>query len=77
MDNHGDYKSNWVGLSNFGYFWHFEQRSSDLFKDYIHTFLKIKQDSSGFHLNAKLNQQATACTFLPLKKLKRAEGKDT
>ena len=28
--------------------WHFPQQSDELFKDYIDTFLKIKQESSGF-----------------------------
>ena len=28
--------------------WHFPQQSDELFKDYIDTFLKIKQEWSGF-----------------------------
>ncbi|XP_028393192.1 uncharacterized protein LOC114517603 [Dendronephthya gigantea] len=28
--------------------WHFENQSSELFKDYVDTFLKIKQESSGY-----------------------------
>ena len=28
--------------------WHFEKQSSDLFKDYVDTFLKLKQESSGY-----------------------------
>ena len=28
--------------------WHFQDRSSDLFKDYIDTCLKIKQETSGW-----------------------------
>ena len=28
--------------------WHFEKQSSELFKDYVDTFLKLKQESSGY-----------------------------
>jgi hypothetical protein len=28
--------------------WHFPQQSDELFKDYVNTFLKIKQEASGY-----------------------------
>ncbi|XP_062615872.1 uncharacterized protein LOC134277560 [Saccostrea cucullata] len=37
--------------------WHFKERSQDLFKDYIDTFLKIKQEASGFPSECKTSEQ--------------------
>ena len=37
--------------------WHYKERSSDLFKDYISKFLKIKQECSGFPINVKSKNQ--------------------
>ncbi|XP_062614858.1 uncharacterized protein LOC134276633 [Saccostrea cucullata] len=37
--------------------WHFKESSQDLFKDYIDTFLKIKQEASGFPSECKTSEQ--------------------
>jgi hypothetical protein len=45
--------------------WNFEQRCSELFKDYIYTFLKIKQESSGFPawVQTERDKQAYMVTY--------------
>ncbi|XP_028411614.1 uncharacterized protein LOC114534373 [Dendronephthya gigantea] len=37
--------------------WHFPQQSDELFKDYINTFLKIKQEASGYPKNCTTEEQ--------------------
>ncbi|XP_028405262.1 uncharacterized protein LOC114527769 [Dendronephthya gigantea] len=37
--------------------WHFPQQSDELFKDYINTFLKIKQETSGYPKNCRTEEQ--------------------
>ncbi|XP_062615550.1 uncharacterized protein LOC134277248 [Saccostrea cucullata] len=37
--------------------WHFKESSQDLFKDYINTFLKIKQEASGFPPDCTTSEQ--------------------
>ncbi|XP_062621681.1 uncharacterized protein LOC134283252 [Saccostrea cucullata] len=37
--------------------WHFKESSQDLFKNYINTFLKIKQEASGFPPDCKTSEQ--------------------
>lgn len=37
--------------------WHFPETSDKLFKDYVDTFLKIKQESSGYPKNCITDQQ--------------------
>ena len=37
--------------------WHFPQQSDELFKDYIITFLKIKQEASGYPKNCTTEEQ--------------------
>ena len=37
--------------------WHFPETSGDLFKDYVDTFLKIKQESSGYPRNCVTDEQ--------------------
>ncbi|XP_062602351.1 uncharacterized protein LOC134264065 [Saccostrea cucullata] len=37
--------------------WHFKESSQDLFKNYINTFLKIKQEASGFPPECKTSEQ--------------------
>jgi hypothetical protein len=37
--------------------WHFQQQSSELFKDYVDTFLKIKQESSGYPSECVTDEQ--------------------
>ncbi|XP_062614172.1 uncharacterized protein LOC134275908 [Saccostrea cucullata] len=37
--------------------WHFEESSQELFKEYINTFLKIKQEASGFPPDCKTPEQ--------------------
>ncbi|XP_028412509.1 uncharacterized protein LOC114535345 [Dendronephthya gigantea] len=37
--------------------WHFPQQSDELFKDYINTFLKIKQEASGYPKNCTIEEQ--------------------
>ncbi len=37
--------------------WHFPSTSNDLFRDYIDTFLKIKQESSGYPKNCVTEEQ--------------------
>ncbi|XP_062601051.1 uncharacterized protein LOC134262702 [Saccostrea cucullata] len=37
--------------------WHFKESSQDLFRSYIDTFLKIKQEASGFPLDCKTSEQ--------------------
>ncbi|XP_062566722.1 uncharacterized protein LOC134229029 [Saccostrea cucullata] len=37
--------------------WHFKESSQDLFKKYINTFLKIKQEASGFPPDCKTSEQ--------------------
>ena len=37
--------------------WHFPTTSDELFKDYVNTFLKIKQESSGYPKNCTTEEQ--------------------
>ena len=37
--------------------WHFPQSSDELFKEYVDTFLKIKQESSGYPKNCTTEEQ--------------------
>ena len=37
--------------------WHFPETSDALFKDYVDTFLKIKQESSGYPKNCSTEEQ--------------------
>ena len=37
--------------------WHFPQQSDELVKDYVNTFLKIKQESSGYPKNCTTDEQ--------------------
>jgi hypothetical protein len=37
--------------------WHFPETSDKLFKDYVNTFLKIKQESSGYPKNCVTEEQ--------------------
>jgi hypothetical protein len=37
--------------------WHFPEPSDDLFKDYINTFLKIKQEASGYPKDCVTEEQ--------------------
>jgi hypothetical protein len=37
--------------------WHFPETSDDLFKEYVDTFLKIKQESSGYPKNCVTDEQ--------------------
>jgi hypothetical protein len=37
--------------------WHFPETSDELFKDYVDTFLKIKQESSGYPKNFTTEEQ--------------------
>ena len=37
--------------------WHFPETSDALFKDYVDTFLKIKQESSGYPKNCTTKEQ--------------------
>ena len=37
--------------------WHFPQQSDELFKDYVNTFLKIKQEASGYPKNSTTEEK--------------------
>ena len=37
--------------------WHFPERTYGLFKDYVDTFLKIKQESSGFPADCETDEK--------------------
>jgi hypothetical protein len=37
--------------------WHFPETSDALFKDYVNTFLKVKQESSGYPKNCVIEEQ--------------------